>query len=349
MPPAVSPATSRSMARAWRFSGLGMALLTPFWPDRLCPSTLPASLPASAAPRPASARAPSLSLVTSAGPPRLASLPAMGLAENIRFSASTDVGRLRDHNEDNFLVDKKLCALHRRRRHGRPRRGRGRERARRAHHPRGAEEGARDHRGARARQSRGRRRATSSACSSRRCSAPAPRSTRRRSADAGQARHGHDALARSSSPASTASSPTSATAASTCSATARIQQVTEDHTVFNELIKRGKLTREQIEKVAQKNAITRAVGVYERVEVDTLIIEVLPGDQFLLASRRPARLHRPHRRARALLRRGRRQRRRSGLIDLANRTRRQGQHHRRPRAARRGRRRRTACARGASR
>ncbi len=64
----------------------------------------------------------------------------------------------------------------------------------------------------------------------------------------------------------------------------RIQQVTEDHTVFNELIKRGKLSRDQIEKVAQKNAITRAVGVYERVEVDTLTLEVLPGDQFLLAS-----------------------------------------------------------------
>lgn len=64
----------------------------------------------------------------------------------------------------------------------------------------------------------------------------------------------------------------------------RIQQVTEDHTVYNELVKRGKLTKDQIEKVAQKNAITRAVGVYERVEVDTLFIEVLPGDQFLLAS-----------------------------------------------------------------
>lgn len=63
-----------------------------------------------------------------------------------------------------------------------------------------------------------------------------------------------------------------------------VQQITEDHTVYNELIKRGKLTKEQIDKVAQKNAITRAVGVYERVEVDTLTIEVLPGDQFLLAS-----------------------------------------------------------------
>jgi serine/threonine protein phosphatase PrpC/CRP-like cAMP-binding protein len=64
----------------------------------------------------------------------------------------------------------------------------------------------------------------------------------------------------------------------------RVQQVTEDHTVMNELIKRGKLSREQIEKVAQKNAITRAVGVYERVEVDTLVLEVLPGDVFMLCS-----------------------------------------------------------------
>ncbi len=64
----------------------------------------------------------------------------------------------------------------------------------------------------------------------------------------------------------------------------KIQQVTEDHTVYNELIKRGRLTREQIEKVAQKNAVTRAVGVYERVDVDTLMLDLLPGDQFLLAS-----------------------------------------------------------------
>jgi serine/threonine protein phosphatase PrpC len=64
----------------------------------------------------------------------------------------------------------------------------------------------------------------------------------------------------------------------------RVQQVTEDHTVYNELIKRGKLTREQIEKVQQKNAITRAVGVYERVEVDTLVIELIAGDTLVLAS-----------------------------------------------------------------
>jgi PPM family protein phosphatase len=63
-----------------------------------------------------------------------------------------------------------------------------------------------------------------------------------------------------------------------------VQQVTEDHTVYNELIKRGKLSREQIEKVGHKNAITRAVGVYERVDVDTLVIELTAGDTLMLAS-----------------------------------------------------------------
>jgi serine/threonine protein phosphatase PrpC/CRP-like cAMP-binding protein len=64
----------------------------------------------------------------------------------------------------------------------------------------------------------------------------------------------------------------------------KVQQITEDHTVFNELIKRGKLSRDQIEAIAHRNAITRAVGVYERVEVDTLAIDVVPGDVFLLCS-----------------------------------------------------------------
>ena len=64
----------------------------------------------------------------------------------------------------------------------------------------------------------------------------------------------------------------------------KTQQITEDHTVMNELIRRGKLTPEQISKVQQKNAITRAVGVYERVDVDTLMLDLVPGDRFALAS-----------------------------------------------------------------
>ena len=64
----------------------------------------------------------------------------------------------------------------------------------------------------------------------------------------------------------------------------RIQQLTEDHTVSNELVKRGKLTAEQIEKIFQKDAITRAVGVYERVAIDTLVIELIAGDTIVLAT-----------------------------------------------------------------
>lgn len=63
-----------------------------------------------------------------------------------------------------------------------------------------------------------------------------------------------------------------------------VHQLTEDHSLINELLKRGRLTREQIDKVQYKNAVTRAVGVYESVEVDTIDFDVLPGDSFLLAT-----------------------------------------------------------------
>jgi serine/threonine protein phosphatase PrpC/CRP-like cAMP-binding protein len=63
-----------------------------------------------------------------------------------------------------------------------------------------------------------------------------------------------------------------------------LEQITEDHTVYNELIKRKKMPREQVEQLAQKNAITRAVGVYEHVEPDSLVVDLLQGDRFLLCS-----------------------------------------------------------------
>ncbi|HEX5102103.1 MAG TPA: cyclic nucleotide-binding domain-containing protein [Polyangiaceae bacterium] len=63
-----------------------------------------------------------------------------------------------------------------------------------------------------------------------------------------------------------------------------LEQLTEDHTVRNELIKKKKMTKEQVEQIAQKNAITRAVGVYEHAEPDTLVLDLLQGDRFLLCS-----------------------------------------------------------------
>jgi serine/threonine protein phosphatase PrpC/CRP-like cAMP-binding protein len=63
--------------------------------------------------------------------------------------------------------------------------------------------------------------------------------------------------------------------------------LTEDHSLMNELVRRGKLNREQIESSPYKqykNAVTRAVGVNQSVEVDTFDFDILPGDRFLMCS-----------------------------------------------------------------
>jgi len=63
--------------------------------------------------------------------------------------------------------------------------------------------------------------------------------------------------------------------------------LTEDHSLMNELVRRGKLNREQIESSPYKqykNAVTRAVGVNSSVEVDTFDFDILPGDRFMLCS-----------------------------------------------------------------
>lgn len=207
----------------------------------------------------------------------------MGLSESIEFFAATDVGRVRDHNEDNYLVDRQLAlfmvadgmgghaagevasALAVRMVHADLRR----EHRVIAEHA----SGGRGHRSSRAIH-------TLLESSVQRACSRIHEESRADSSKRGMGTtlsalliagsHGFIAHVGDSRIYLLRSG--------------KIQQVTEDHTVYNELVRRGKLTRDQIEKVAQKNAITRAVGVYERVEVDTLTIEVLPGDQFLLCS-----------------------------------------------------------------
>ena len=66
--------------------------------------------------------------------------------------------------------------------------------------------------------------------------------------------------------------------------TGQVHQLTEDHSLINELIKRGRLKPGDAFDSPYKNAVTRAVGVYESVEVDTFDFDVLPGDNFLLCS-----------------------------------------------------------------
>lgn len=64
----------------------------------------------------------------------------------------------------------------------------------------------------------------------------------------------------------------------------RMEQLTDDHSLVNELRKSGKLSREEAETHPQRSVITRAVGTDPDVDVDAFAIEARDGDVFLLCS-----------------------------------------------------------------
>ncbi len=64
----------------------------------------------------------------------------------------------------------------------------------------------------------------------------------------------------------------------------RAHQLTEDHTIIQEQLKRGLITRDQIATAENKNVITRAVGIQPSVAVDTLVTDLIPGDLYMLCS-----------------------------------------------------------------
>ncbi len=63
-----------------------------------------------------------------------------------------------------------------------------------------------------------------------------------------------------------------------------LTQITEDHSVVQQLFIQGAITEEEMASHPQKNLITRAVGVKTNVEVDVSEIALLPGDRILCAS-----------------------------------------------------------------
>jgi PPM family protein phosphatase len=64
----------------------------------------------------------------------------------------------------------------------------------------------------------------------------------------------------------------------------RIIQITDDHSLVNEQIKAGLITREQARSSRLKNIITRSVGFERDVAVDTFALPVSVGDRFLMCS-----------------------------------------------------------------
>jgi serine/threonine protein phosphatase PrpC len=65
---------------------------------------------------------------------------------------------------------------------------------------------------------------------------------------------------------------------------ARMEQLTEDHSLVNELLKTGKLSQEEAEAHPQRSVITRALGTDPDVDVDTFSVTAQTGDLFLLCS-----------------------------------------------------------------
>ena len=63
-----------------------------------------------------------------------------------------------------------------------------------------------------------------------------------------------------------------------------MEQLTEDHSLVNELMKSGKLSPEEAETHPQRSVITRALGTDPDVDVDAFVVEAKENDLFLICS-----------------------------------------------------------------
>ncbi len=63
-----------------------------------------------------------------------------------------------------------------------------------------------------------------------------------------------------------------------------IQQITDDHTYVNDLVKMGAITKEEAHLHARKNVITRAIGANANNEPDCFSVPLEKGDRVLLCS-----------------------------------------------------------------
>ena len=116
----------------------------------------------------------------------------------------------------------------------------------------------------------------------------------------------------------------------------RLEQLTDDHSLVAELVRRGELSPQAAEVHPQRSVITRALGTDPDVDVDAFSVDVQAGDLFLICSDGLSDMvdaeeieavlkgHRSDLDAAA-----------KALVQAANRARRRGQHHGAPLRARR--------------
>ena len=63
-----------------------------------------------------------------------------------------------------------------------------------------------------------------------------------------------------------------------------VTQVTDDHSLVEQLVREGRLSPEEAQNHPQRAIITRALGVDADVEVDTYRLDLKPGDRLLICS-----------------------------------------------------------------
>ena len=63
-----------------------------------------------------------------------------------------------------------------------------------------------------------------------------------------------------------------------------LRQITEDHTLVARMVRQGRLRPEEADHHPQRSIITRALGVDADVEVDTASLELVEGDRLVLCS-----------------------------------------------------------------
>jgi hypothetical protein len=63
-----------------------------------------------------------------------------------------------------------------------------------------------------------------------------------------------------------------------------LHALTEDHTLIAAMVKTGEVTEEGAQNSPFKGVLTRALGQHQSVEVDRLVVDLYPGDVFLLCS-----------------------------------------------------------------
>jgi len=96
------------------------------------------------------------------------------------------------------------------------------------------------------------------------------------------------------------------------------RQMTEDHSFVNAQVKVGLLTREQAERSAHRNIITRCIGTRAVVKPDVTVHPAVPGDVYLLCSDGLSDLVEPNEMAGIIERNPDQRDAVTGLIDLAN-------------------------------